>query len=197
MNKDLPLPSDETRSDTPLSPAEPEVRELVERIDELAKKATPGPWERDSDTHYDEHAREHYREHFLCADKKTPIATACHVDADSADHDGEGLWEDLQARANLDFVAELVTAWPTLRAALERLFPAAAVREAYEKGLEDAAKICDEQMNHWLGVNDYISRQSKNLGIVIRARSQQREQQPVEHSASAESGGVPEGEATP
>jgi hypothetical protein len=131
-------PSDETRSDTPLSPAEPEVRELVEQT--VRKFLVDGGF------------------------------------------------------ANRWVADELCKRL----AALERLSPAAAVREAYE----DAAKICDERamfIKHtYIKTAEYVKgahNEAISLAIAIRARSQQREQQPVD-SAQPESGGVPEGEAT-
>jgi hypothetical protein len=99
-----------------------EIAGLIECINALEKKATPGPWERDCERLYSHSERKHYIEHFVCSDQRGRIATCAHVDAQQVDNpDGEGLFEDLQARHDLEFVAALRNAWPQIAQALSSL----------------------------------------------------------------------------
>ena len=92
----------------------------LQALEALYAKATPGPWERDCDRRYCKSERQHYFEHYVTGAKRDRICTANHVDAQEITADEEGVYDDRQARADLELITALRNAWPALRDAALR-----------------------------------------------------------------------------
>lgn len=104
------------------------IPEIIDHIDALFAKATPGDWERDL---HDTHSAEATFAYVMGPDAKH-LFGAENSDVIEIHNDGAGYWDETGKR-NLDLVCALKNSWEQISAELKRIVDATEIVDAINK----------------------------------------------------------------